>query len=654
MTSLCSRLFCTVMVTVLVMTCKAFPVHAQNSPRQNLDSDTPHQIRSSDLLKTDIMFVGAHPDDESSMTGAMAGETIDGGARGALVFATRGEGGGNAIGKQLGPALGALREAEVRKAASSYGVDLVYFLDKTDFFYTMSARAAFDVWDHDDSLARLVRLVRLLQPEIIVTMWPGPGTHGMHQAAARLATEAFSAAADPLAFPDQITAESLELWQTRRLYYTGNRPGAFGISNAQISPSRFMSYAEIKSIALRNYRSQAFDRRDSLLRTGTEWFLLVKSTVPVTGPSVGLLDGMDLPVQQGISLAPGKPQALASIQIVPRRDISEFRAWAEEHDVAWAAGLLPAVVTMAVDQVDTVLVEIRNHNDALLNGDLTLSLPDSWSKDSVSKPYTVPARSTAMMPYLVSVPEAAGNGRYQVVASTQIEGEAIADYGEILTVPRTIVTRAINTVSVDGRLGEWDDNGKMQIPSDNIWSGQLPGGDEDCSAIARVQYDSEYLYFAVEVLDDKVVMNIPPDDVKAPWRSDAVEICIDPSGQGAESTLSVFKTGIFPGTTSGPGARAMRDADARPGIIEQSAPGMRVASTITDVGYTLEVAIAWEDVPGGQPPAPGTEMGLNIIVYDGDDTEAGSGANIGKARIGWSAHRNAQVLPYHYGRAVIE
>ncbi|MBT5876241.1 MAG: PIG-L family deacetylase, partial [Candidatus Latescibacteria bacterium] len=195
MTTLCIRILCAIFVASFVMIGKVYPVYAQSSSVQNIDSDKPRQIRSADLLKTDIMFVGAHPDDESSMTGALASETIDGGARGALVFATRGEGGGNAIGKQLGPSLGALREAEVRRAASFYGVELVYFLDKTDFFYTMSARAAFDVWGHDDSLARLVRLVRLLQPEIIVTMWPGPGTHGMHQAAARLATEAFSAAA---------------------------------------------------------------------------------------------------------------------------------------------------------------------------------------------------------------------------------------------------------------------------------------------------------------------------------------------------------------------------------------------------------------------------------------------------------------------------
>ena len=37
----------------------------------------------------------------------------------------------------------------------------------------------------------VVRHVRLQRPEVIITMWPGPGTHGQHQMAARAATIAF-------------------------------------------------------------------------------------------------------------------------------------------------------------------------------------------------------------------------------------------------------------------------------------------------------------------------------------------------------------------------------------------------------------------------------------------------------------------------------
>ena len=518
----------------------------------------------------------------------------------------------------------------------------------------MSSRAAFDVWDHDDALGRLVRLVRLMQPDVIVTMWPGPGTHGMHQAAGRLATEAFTAAADPESFPEQITQEFLDPWQPRKLYYNTGREGALEISSSDISPSRFRSYAEIKGIALRNYRSQAFDRRNTLVRAGVESFLLVKSVVPVSDESNGLLDGIEHSADPSFSLAPPPLDSPVTIRIVPRRDIREFRRWAHEHDVAWAAGLLPAARSIGIGLTDTLLVEIRNHRNAVVKGDLTLTLPDNWNTEPFDKPYTIPANGQVLIPYLVTVPDRVAVGNYPVEAFTFIQGARITDAGQIVTVPVMTLTESVRKPEIDGRVSDWQESIVHNIPSSNIWSGELPGGDADCSARARLSYDNDYLYVAIEVTDDKVVRNIPSDDVKAPWRSDAVEICIDPSGLGEESTLATFKTGIFPGTTAGTEARAVRDADARQGVIEETAPGMQVATQDTDNGYIVETAIAWKDVPGGKAPESGDTIGLNIIIYDGDDTEAGPGANIGKARLGWSYHRDAQVLPYHYGRAVIK
>jgi hypothetical protein len=168
-----------------------------------------------------------------------------------------------------------------------------------------------------------------------------------------------------------------------------------------------------------------------------------------------------------------------------------------------------------------------------------------------------------------------------------------------------------------------------------------------------ISYDRAFLFIAVQVTDDRVVTNIAPDDIKGHWRSDAVEICIDPSG-GSENTLSVFKMGVFPGTTDGRQARAARDADARQGVIEKTAPGTRVASGFTGSGYIIEAAIPWMDMPGGAAPVPAHELGLNVIIYDGDDVGAGVGANIGKARLAWSCWPSAQALPCYYGRVRVE
>ena len=50
---------------------------------------------------------------------------------------------------------------------------------------------------------------------------PSPGNHGNHQQAARLAVEAFYAAADPKAFPEQLTKEELKPFAPARLLLGG-------------------------------------------------------------------------------------------------------------------------------------------------------------------------------------------------------------------------------------------------------------------------------------------------------------------------------------------------------------------------------------------------------------------------------------------------
>jgi LmbE family N-acetylglucosaminyl deacetylase len=613
----------------------------------------PDQIQSDHLLKVNLLFVGAHPDDESGVTATFAREVLDHGARAAVVLATRGEGGGNAIGKELGPSLGILREAEIRRSARTYGVDLVYFLDKTDFFYTLSNQAAFDVWNHEDALARLVRLVRLLRPDVMVTMWPGPGTHGMHQAAARLATEAFTAAADVDRFPEQITGEFLRPWQPLKLYYNTNRANAVAIPTSDISPSQFMSYAEIKALALRNFRSQGFDRFASLppRRTGDESFLLVRTMVIPENYSNSLLVGIDRAVNPSIVLGPPSSEDPLSIRIMPRTDVEEYRQWAREHQVEWAAGLLPTAISIGSGQTDTLLVEITNRQEEPAGGAVTLSLPEVWKMKSMTARYMVPGQSQVWVPFYVTVPVGTAQGSYPVqIASTT--GLAVVDSGLIDVLPVMALTPISKRRKVDGLLDDWEGSVSYPISAGNIWSGAVQGGDADCSGLVRAGYDQDFLYVAIEVRDDVVVSNIAPDDIKGHWRSDAVEICIDPSGR-SENTLTVFKAGIFPGTTESQLARAARDADGNQGIIEQTAPSMKVASSFSKEGYVIETAIAWADMPGGKAPLAGHTIGLNVILYDGDDMEAGAGANIGKARLAWSYRPSAQALPYYYGRAVI-
>ncbi|MCR8526608.1 PIG-L family deacetylase, partial [Escherichia coli] len=62
----------------------------------------------------DVLYVGAHPDDEAFGLSTLGEWRERYGARTGVVTVTRGEGGGNAVGPEEGPALGLIREREER------------------------------------------------------------------------------------------------------------------------------------------------------------------------------------------------------------------------------------------------------------------------------------------------------------------------------------------------------------------------------------------------------------------------------------------------------------------------------------------------------------------------------------------------------------
>ena len=174
-------------------------------------------------VKLDVLFIGAHPDDEAFNLPAFGQWNEDAGLETGVVTITRGEGGGNAVGTEEGPALGILREAEERRAVGKAAIANVFNLDKVDFYYTVSSPLTEQIWGAESSLERVVRIVRETRPEVIVTMdpAPSPGNHGHHQYAARLAVEAYEAAADPARFPSQLREPHVDTWRVKRLFRDG-------------------------------------------------------------------------------------------------------------------------------------------------------------------------------------------------------------------------------------------------------------------------------------------------------------------------------------------------------------------------------------------------------------------------------------------------
>ena len=115
----------------------------------------------------------------------------------AVVYCTRGDGGGNNVGFEAGLALGQLREQEARRALGSLGIENVWFLTGADTPGQNPLRSL-DRWDHGQNLDALVRLVRLTRPDVVLTWLPDfvvGENHGDHQAAGVIATRRASCAA---------------------------------------------------------------------------------------------------------------------------------------------------------------------------------------------------------------------------------------------------------------------------------------------------------------------------------------------------------------------------------------------------------------------------------------------------------------------------
>src|SRR5690606_37924618 len=136
----------------------------------------------------------------------------------AYLSMTRGGGGQNLIGREQVELLDAIRTQELLPARRLDGA-VQRFTRMRDFGYSKSATETLAIWGHDEALADVVWVIRTFQPDVIITRFDEtPPNHGHHTASAILAREAFTAAADPARFPEQL-ARGAKPWQAQRLMH---------------------------------------------------------------------------------------------------------------------------------------------------------------------------------------------------------------------------------------------------------------------------------------------------------------------------------------------------------------------------------------------------------------------------------------------------
>ncbi|MFI5133383.1 MAG: PIG-L family deacetylase [Chitinophagales bacterium] len=255
--------------------------------------DMYQAIRKLNVLGT-VLYLAAHPDDDNSrLIAYLSKEKL---YRTGYLSMTRGDGGQNLIGDEQGFELGLIRTQELLASRKVDGGEQ-FFSRAYDFGYSKSPEETFSIWDKEKMLSDVVWVIRKFQPDIVITRFPttGEGGHGHHTASAILANEAYSAAADPNRFPEQL--KYVKTWQVKRvLWNTFNFGGAnttnsdqFHFDDGIYNPLLGKSYGEIGAASRSQNRTQGTGST-SVIGETIEYFRATKGDQPIND----LMDGVDV------------------------------------------------------------------------------------------------------------------------------------------------------------------------------------------------------------------------------------------------------------------------------------------------------------------------------------------------------------------------
>jgi LmbE family N-acetylglucosaminyl deacetylase len=357
-----------------------------------------------------VLFIAAHPDDENTNLIALwANGSL---YQTAYLSVTRGDGGQNLIGPELGERLGVIRTQELL-AARRLDHGQQFFTRAVDFGFSKSATETLRIWDRDKILSDIVWTIRKWKPDVIVTRFSPDDdkTHGHHTASALLAREAFTAAGDPKRFPEQLA--SVEVWKPTRIvwntspFFFQNRNIPFdpaGLTTLEaggFSPLLGKAFTEIASASLSMHKSQGVG---SPPRRGArkEYFKLLESA-PMTN---SLFDGIDttwrrIPKSEGIAekvkqllatFAPANPAASVPKLLELRKELS------------------------TINQKDWFIAK-TGEVDTLIAACLALNIESSTTTATVSSGQTLPIKLEAINRSNVPV--------QLVEARTPVSGQAL-------------------------------------------------------------------------------------------------------------------------------------------------------------------------------------------------------------------------------------
>lgn len=373
---------------------------AQRPPAQPNAAEILHRMQKLNVLGS-VLYIVAHPDDENTrlITWLANGKKV----RTGNLSLTRGDGGQNLIGPELGDALGIIRTQELMEARRIDGGEQ-FFTRAVDFGFSKNAKESFEKWGHDEVLSDVVRVIRMFRPDIIITRFAPDRSagHGHHEASAILAEEAFDLAGDPKAFPEQLT-QGLEVWQPRRLFFNGSTwwkknlaeiahpdSGWYTVDVGGYDPLLGLSYTEIAGRSRSMHKSQGFgaaETRGEML----EYLKLVKGDRPKTKD-----------IFEGIDMTWGRVKGYESKHKEIQEMIRAFQPQHPERSIPQLAILQLQQRELAREKQDLDWIITKQKEIGFLksscagwSAQVTATTPTVTSSDSAMASMTVLARSAS-------------------------------------------------------------------------------------------------------------------------------------------------------------------------------------------------------------------------------------------------------------------
>lgn len=300
-----------------------------------------------------VLVIGAHPDDEDNELVTFLSRGT--GAEVAYLSLSRGEGGQNLIGSELGEGLGLLRSEELLSARSVDGAHQ-YFTRAFDFGFSKTLEETLRFWPHDTLLADVVRVMRRFRPQVVVSIFSGTPRdgHGQHQAAGVVAREAVELLRD-------------STWGPRKLFRTArfDTSGTSAVlASGALDPVAGQSYHQLAMFSRSFHRSQEMGRLQDIGGSFSRVGLIEDLTGAGSAPGAGLFTGTDTSLAPGLAryaalidsarvlLSPEHPERIVPLLAAALGELRsaaplEFRARKEpvlEEALANAAGVIADAV----------------------------------------------------------------------------------------------------------------------------------------------------------------------------------------------------------------------------------------------------------------------------------------------------------------------